>query len=354
MARVAILAIFLSLACREAPSTAIVVLPRATSLTPDEARRIAGVGYSPTDLALGWRGEDSLVVGHIESYAYADIRTSTCAGTGVFEVPFRNGGAARTVRAGAPVCDALRDDAAVALLPDASALVHSETVPTNRSRLEVLNLKDATTRTLSGACEPYAEEPAVSPDGSMVAMKAVCGRRDQAEWGVYVGTIRGEGWRRVAGGDSVSAVMPAWSPDGRALAVRLGDATDPVQARRIAVVDVATGELRPLVAGSWPSWSPNAEWIAFIHTDSASNDDDEIRLIRPDGSDARTLFRNQTRTTYVRAFGPMREGAVRAPLLWTRDSRGVVFGRAFDKGTSLWHITIGEAAPRQLTDAAQP
>jgi hypothetical protein len=353
IARIGALAALVATACREPPPTSIVVMPRAAALSADEARQVQGFAYSPQDMALGWRGTDSLVVFHAERFASADVVASTCAGTGVFLVPFTNGGPSRPLRVGAPICDVLRGPADMAIRAQDGAIFYPLPVPTNRQQLVRLDPGDNVPRPVSATCAASASEPAISSDGSMIAMTGLC-EDGQSAWGVYVTSIDGGDRRRVAGGDSTSAVTPAWSPDGRSLVVRLGDASDQPRAQRLVVVDLRSGETRPLLAGSSPSWSPDGQWIAFVHRDSVSLDDTQIRIVRPDGSAARTIFVNPTRTTFVRGWGPMREGMVHGPLLWTPDSRGIVFGRAFDRGTSLWHVALdGAGTPRQLTESSQ-
>jgi hypothetical protein len=348
------IALLSAVACRDAPSTSIVVVPRATNLSAEETRQTQGFDYSPTDLALGWRGSDSLIIAHIEAYASHDVRTSTCTGSGIFAIPFTDGGAARAMRLGAPVCEALRGSSEPAALePNAGGIIYSRRAATNSSQLLRLRLTESTPREVSVGCSPYAEEAAISREGSRLAIRGMCDGRGQTEWAVYVTTIDGQNRRRVIGGDSMSVVMPAWSPDGKSLVVRLGDPAASSKTQLLAIVDVASGSLRPLVAGSFPRWSPDGQWIAFVHTDSVSRYDAEIRIIRPDGSGMRTVYRNRTQTTFVRGWGPMREGMVRPPLLWRPDSRGVVFGRIFDRGTSLWDIALDSADARQVTESAQ-
>ena len=323
------------------------------SISADDSVAVRGLSYAPTDIALAWRG-DSVVVGHVESYAARDVTASACTGSGIFLVPFQGGGGVGTVRAGEPVCGALlSEDLDLALTPDLESVIYSTAVPANLSRVVRMRLRDGATDTLSLGCTPYAEDPAISRSGDLLAIKGVCGERNQVRSAVYVRSLSDATWRRVAGGDSIAAEMPSVSPDGRMLAIRLGDSDAPAAARVIATVDVASGEIHPLVPGLNPSWSPDGAWIAYVHRDTASQYDNEVRVIRPDGSSPRTIFRNQTRTTYVRAFGPMREGTVRAPLLWTPDSRGIVFGRTFDRGVSLWHIVLDSAGVRRLTESAQ-
>jgi tricorn protease-like protein len=290
----------------------------------------------------------------VEWFAANDVAVSTCAGTGLFVVPFTSGGVARALHVGEPLCDALRGpDVGVAPGPHGHRVVYSRSGAANTAQLVSLDLRGADARVISDHCSPSAREPAISPDGRMIAMSGLCDGRDQRESAVYVATIEGASRRRVIGGDTVSARMPAWSPDGVSLVVRLGDATAPPRSHRLAVVDLRTNKVRPLVSGASPSWSPDGRWIAYVHRDSVSLDDVEVRIIKPDGTEIRTLFRNQTQTTYVRGWGPMREGMVRGPLLWSSGSDGIVFSRAFDRGVSLWFVPSSGTPARQVTESTQ-
>jgi hypothetical protein len=343
----------LSAGCSEPTPESVVVVPRAASHAGDADNAIRGLAYAPTDMAVGWRGTDSIVIAHVESYASGDATATGCAGTGLYVAPFIGGGGTRPIATGEPICRALRSgNFGLALSPDLRSVIYSVAVPTNLSRVVRFRLTDRAVDTLSRSCSPYAEEPALSRDGGMLAIKALCAGRAERHWGIYVRPVASGSWRRVLP-DTISAELPAWSPDGRALTLRLGDANDPLISRLLATVDLASGDVRALLPGSYPSWSPDGGWIAYVHRDTASQDDNEIRVVRPDGSGARTIFRNRTRTTYVRGFGPSREGMVRAPLLWTPDSRGIVFGRAFDRGISLWHVRLDSARVRRVTESAQ-
>ena len=94
------------LACRDAPDTSPVVIPRATERAPESALKF-GLPYHPRDFALVWLATDSILVAHSESYAAVDVSSDTCEGTGVYLVPASGIGKARALRTGESICGAL-------------------------------------------------------------------------------------------------------------------------------------------------------------------------------------------------------------------------------------------------------
>ncbi|HEX8649146.1 MAG TPA: hypothetical protein VF715_19795 [Thermoleophilaceae bacterium] len=109
--------------------------------------------------------------------------------------------------------------------------------------------------------------PAYSADGRYVAYLG--------DDGFYVANADGTNPRQIPGGGE-----PAWSPDGREIAVRFtNDEDDPY----IDVVNVATGATRRLVLyAEAPSWSPDGKTILYN-----ANNGSALCAIRPDGTGQR-------------------------------------------------------------------
>ena len=92
------------------------------------------------------------------------------------------------------------------------------------------------------------------------------------------------------------ARFPDWSPDGRLIVYSrlVWSGTDPPESTGIHMFELQTGRDWPLVHdgqvvfGRAPRWSPDGQWIAFISTNP-----NEVGIIRPDGSERRTLFPGQ-------------------------------------------------------------
>ncbi len=106
----------------------------------------------------------------------------------------------------------------------------------------------------------------LSPDGRALAfMGWVTAPGRDKRFGYFVVTLATGEVRQVLAESAKSA--PAWSPDGRKLAVGLGDY---VKDYRLAVVDVATGEVEFTgVNGVGAAWSPDGQFLAAT-TDAAS------------------------------------------------------------------------------------
>ena len=103
-------------------------------------------------------------------------------------------------------------------------------------------------------------EPAVSADATRIAYTRVSAGREE----VWTADIDGSNARALLT-DGGPWRLPAWSPDGRRLAVIGG----PEGAARLVIVDAGGGAPQPLAPGeptpqSDPDWSPDGSRIAFV------------------------------------------------------------------------------------------
>jgi Tol biopolymer transport system component len=130
--------------------------------------------------------------------------------------------------------------------------------------------------------------PAWSPDSTQIAFVRY-GRKGA---GLFVMNAEGSDVRRVAGPGIEVFGAPAWSPDGASIAVAVnGTKRGPPGGIMLLPTD-GSGETTTIQGTeveypdyvSDPAWSPDGEWIAYVHSYQG-----ELVILHPDGSDRRTL-----------------------------------------------------------------
>jgi Tol biopolymer transport system component len=129
-----------------------------------------------------------------------------------------------------------------------------------------------------------------SPDGKQVAFT---GRSEaKGKLAVFVIGADGSGLRQATHfpPEEGNAQWPAWSPDGRRLAIQVNKLEE--KTAHIWMVDVATGEVRKLAAHAdplldeTPSWFPDGKRLAFQSNRSGRM---EVWMMNADGSGLRQL-----------------------------------------------------------------
>ncbi len=216
------------------------------------------------------------------------------------------------------------------------------------------------------------EEPAISPDGTRVALVTISQdlrRAADVDSLVLIGTRDGRG-RVLVRGDDVA--VPRWSPDGSRL---LYLARPPAGGFRQLFVRSPGGAARQLTRARGEvidaAWNPDGRAIAFVAADyqapatyffAGDNDYTATALTPPDhlwvvpagGGRARRL------TAGSWTIAPTDPGGIFSPqIAWTRDGRRITLTRVENtfsgdsERSTLWQVAAAGGALRKLTAHAE-
>jgi serine/threonine protein kinase/Tol biopolymer transport system component len=172
-------------------------------------------------------------------------------------------------------------------------------------------------------------QPAVSPDGNLVAF-----RSEREGGGLFIMGATGESQRRIAD----IGFNPAWSPDGTEIAIATEGVENPVKhsgtVSKLYRVKVDGGAPRLISKGDavQPSWSPHGTRIAYWGI--------------PAGTAQRVLW-----TIAADGSAPVRitnDGHLNWSPTWSADGRFLYFSSDRSGLLTLWRVPIDESSGKVL------
>ncbi len=175
-----------------------------------------------------------------------------------------------------------------------------------------------------------------SPDGAYLSVAAGLSRAGS------LSVLRTSDWSGVARAQSSLFCPPipgTWSPDGRTVLYTPSGCAPP---QPIVALDVTTGSERRVTQGSYysPAWSPDGRRIAVLRRDPASGTtfgDADVYLIDPDGTGAVNL------TNHPAGYSPPQ---------WSPDGSKLAFVSTRGGATDLWVMNADGSGLVNLTSDA--
>jgi TolB protein len=223
----------------------------------------------------------------------------------------------------------------------------------------------------------FKQRPAWSPDGKQLAFA----RHRAAEILLYVCAADGSNERRLTERNEPE-YDAVWSPDGSRLAFAF-DKTAPNQGDIDVYTVSADGkDLQPVATSEgklsheeWPAWSPDGKWIAYTST---RDDNQELYIARPDGSEKRRLTTDPALDAHPSwspdglriAFATDRWGDLELAVLdvesgqvtrliespglddypaWSPDGKSIAFTSNRDRNLEIYVIDADGRNPRNIT-----
>lgn len=237
--------------------------------------------------------------------------------------------------------------------------------------------------TLLTSGEDHPSDPAISPDGKMLAYVADAGERQRQ---IFVRRVAGGRKLRLSLEENVREAEPAFSPDSERIAYTRFVA--PSHLPEICITPALGGEITPVITGArYPAWSPDGRRLAFIleragepqQLATATTEGQGLRILLSEGSvypflrdpawspDGRWIAVERSmggasgEIWLVPSQGgpPQRLESTQTGVsehhpVFTWDGKGIVYSSNRAGATDLWRHSIKSAVDTQLTQGPEP
>ncbi|MBM3239560.1 DUF5050 domain-containing protein [Candidatus Poribacteria bacterium] len=183
----------------------------------------------------------------------------------------------------------------------------------------------------------FAEyQPVWSPDGAQIAFASMA-EEDADHPDIFVMASDGRERINLTQSPFVSEFSPTWAPDGQRIAfVKFGGEVPNMD---IYVMDINGHNITQLNqpgVEQMPAWSPDGKWVAYVSRTNEWDANDEIYLIKPDGTNKRKLTNRPTNMDTDPA--------------WSPDGKRIAFISYDLTGENLYEIFVMDADGNHVTN----
>src|SRR6266516_6384387 len=329
-----------------------------------------GLVHVSAEEAIAWHGRGTVMFSQLEQWAQGNFSQPDCKGSGVYAVDSL--GKSAPLLTGAAVCDILLAGRVVDASPDGTGFIYYRA-----RRFLHLAFKSGRSTPVTDSLSGLSQVAAWRPDGRRILFPD----SSDGDKHLYLYLVNPDGSSRRSVrslGDWRVASVPSWSPymQRTVFAVYPAGRAPYLTPGAVVVADTLGNPWRVVASGYEPSWSPLGEWIAYISISTRSSNKSvrqpgqpsldgstgtvhtlvySLRIVRPDGTADRELYRSSDTATFGMHDRTI-EGGPWGRLVWSSDGARVAFARRFEAGSTVWVIRVDGTQLTSLTtgDIRQP